>query len=117
MEATGINAVTVLLALERRAAQLAQLASRLGRSSDIAGFIDAEKRARRVFFKEAPDLQAQLGTWRGANLDRLVARLTSLHRNILANSQHGNILLRQELARIARVGSRGSNRVGKGARQ
>ncbi|WP_379548462.1 DNA polymerase III subunit delta [Qipengyuania sp. DSG2-2] len=110
MEATGINPVTVLLAVERRAAQLSQLAARLGSGSDIAGFIDGEKRARRVFFKEAADLQAQLGTWRGPNLDRLVARLTSLHRKMLGNSQQAGTLLRHELTQIARVSARGRGR-------
>ena len=110
MEATGINPVTVLLAAERRAAQLSQLAARLGRGSDVAGFIASEKQARRVFFKEAPDLQTQLMVWRGPNLDRLVARLTSLHRKMLGNSQQAGTLLKHELTQIVRVGARSRGR-------
>ena len=110
MEATGTNPVTVLLAIERRVAQLSQLAARLGRSNDVSGFVAAEKQARRIFFKEARDIEEQLTTWRGANLDRLVARLTALHRKMLSNSQQAGTLLRHELTQIARVGARGRGR-------
>ena len=106
MEATGINPVTVLLALERRAAQLSQLAARLGRSGDVAGFIEGEKNARRIFFKEAGVLATQLSRWRGSRLDRLTARLIALHRAMLGNNRQAEVLLKQELAHIARVGSR-----------
>ncbi|GMN13357.1 DNA polymerase III subunit delta [Altererythrobacter sp. MTPC7] len=110
MEATGTNPVTVLLAIERRVAQLSQLAARLGRNNDVSGFVAAEKQARRIFFKEARDIEEQLTTWRGANLDRLVARLTALHRKMLSNSQQAGTLLRHELTHIARVGARGRGR-------
>ena len=109
MEATGINPVTVVLALERRVAQLSQLAARMGRGGDVAGFIEGEKRARRVFFKEAGALATQLARWRGARLDRLVARLTSLHRKMLANNRQAGVLLKQELADIARAGARANS--------
>lgn len=101
MRELGINAVAVALAVERRTAQLAQLAARLGRSSDIGGLIDSEKAARRIFWKDERDLREQLKIWRGKRLDRLVARVTSLHRNLLGNSQSAELLLAQELAEIA----------------
>ncbi len=101
MRELGINAVAVALAIERRTAQLAQLAARLGRSSDISGLIDSEKAARRIFWKDERDLREQLRIWRGKRLDRLVARVTALHRNLLANSQSAELLLAQELAEIA----------------
>lgn len=102
MREVGLNAVAVALACERRAAQLAQLAARLGGERDVAAFIQAEKRARRVFWKDERDLTAQLRIWRARRLDRLVARLTALHRNLLSNSQSAELLLAQELAEIAR---------------
>src|SRR5690606_32500390 len=52
----GINPVGLLLAFERRAAQLAELAARLGPRGDAMAFIEAESKARRVFFRDAPDL-------------------------------------------------------------
>jgi DNA polymerase III subunit delta len=101
MHELGINPVGVALAVERRTAQLAQLAAKLGRSSDIASLIQAEKQARRIFWKDERDLREQLKTWRGKRLDRLVSRVTALHRSLLANSQSAEWLLAQELAEIA----------------
>lgn len=101
MRELGINAVAIALAVERRTAQLAQLAARLGRSGDIGGLIDSEKAARRIFYKDERDLREQLKIWRGKRLDRLVARVTALHRRLLGNSQAAELLLAQELSEIA----------------
>ena len=43
----SLNPVGVLLAFERRAAQLAQLAARLGSRGDVGGFIESERKAHR----------------------------------------------------------------------
>ena len=102
MRELSLNPVGLLLAFERRAAQLAQLAARLGRSDRIGPFIDAEKAARRVFFRDANDLKVQLARWRGKRLERLVERLAETHRALLANSQSAETLLAQELAEIGR---------------
>ncbi|WP_284124050.1 DNA polymerase III subunit delta [Parerythrobacter aestuarii] len=99
----GINPVGIALAVERRTAQLAQLAARLGRSNDVGGLIASEKQARRIFWKDERDLREQLQIWRGKRLDRLVARVTALHRHLLANSQSAELLLAQELTEVARV--------------
>jgi len=99
----GLNPVGVLLAVERRAAQLAQLSSRLGPSGNVRELIEAEKAARRIFWKDERDLQAQLQRWRGRRLERLVVRLVDLHRALLANSQGAELLLGQGLAEITRV--------------
>ncbi|MEP7221311.1 MAG: DNA polymerase III subunit delta [Novosphingobium sp.] len=99
----GLNPVGVLLAIERRAAQLAQLSAKLGRGGDVGALIDSEKAARRIFFKDERDLRGQLQRWRGRRLERLVARLVGLHRSLLANSQSAELLLIQGLADITRV--------------
>ena len=101
----GINPVGLVLQFERRAAQLAQLAGKLGPRGDVRGLIESEKNARRIFWKDERDLQAQLERWRGRKLERLVARLAGLHRALLANSQSAELLLAQELAEIARFAS------------
>ncbi len=98
----SLNPVGLLLAFERRAAQLAQLAARLGPHGKLNQFIEEERAARRVFFGDAQDLKAQLAVWRGKPLDRLVRRLAETHRLLLGNSQAADILLAQELAEIAR---------------
>ena len=70
---------------------------------DIAGLLEAETRARRVFFRDKRDLAVQLRRWRGHKLERLVTRLVALHTALLTNSQSSEVLLAQELAAIARA--------------
>lgn len=103
MRDLSLNPVGVLLAFERRVAQLAQLAARLGGRGDVEGFIQSEKAARRVFFRDARDLGDQLQRWRGKRLERLVAKLMGLHQSLLANSQAAEMLLSQGLTEIARA--------------
>ena len=104
----GLSPVGVLLALERRTAQLAQLAGKLGPRGNVQALIEAEKAARRIFFKDERDLRNQLQRWRGQRLARLVDRLTALHRSLLANSQTAELLLAQGLAAITREAARGA---------
>lgn len=101
----GLNPVGVLLAFERRTAQLAALAARLGPRGDVRALMEAEKAARRVFWKDERDLSGQLKRWRGRRLERLVARIAALHRALLANSQSAELLLAHGLAEIARAAS------------
>lgn len=107
MRELGLNPVGLLLAIERRAAQLAALAAKLGpaqgRGGDVAALLKAEVAARRVFWKDERDLGVQLRHWRGRRLERLVAKLVGLHRALLANSQDAELLLSQGLAEIARA--------------
>jgi DNA polymerase-3 subunit delta len=98
----ALNPVTVLLALERRAGQLAQLAARLGRGGRVGELLEAEQRARRVFWRDRRDLEDQLRRWDPLRLERLVERLTALHRALLGNSQAAELLLVQELTQITR---------------
>lgn len=99
----AINPVGLLLAFERRAAQLAGLNARLGRGGDVGALLEAEAAARRVFWKDKPALSAQLRIWRGPRLARLVARLVAMHQSLLGNSQDSELLLSQGLLEIART--------------
>jgi DNA polymerase-3 subunit delta len=99
----GLNPVGLLLALERRAAQLSALAAKLGPRGDVAALMKAEVAARRVFWKDERELGAQLRHWRCKRLERLVDKLVALHRSLLANSQDAELLLSQGLAEIARA--------------
>lgn len=103
MRELGLNPVGLLLAVERRVAQLAQLAGKIGASGDIERFVEAETAARRIFFKDKGDITRQLKKWRGPRLERLVGKLIGLHRALLANSQQAELLLAQGLTEIARV--------------
>ena len=102
MREQGLSPVGLLLAFERRAAQLGMLAARLGPRGDVHALMESEVQARRVFWKDRRDLTEQLKRWRGKRLARLVARLTALHRALLANSQTAELLLAHGLAEIAR---------------
>lgn len=99
----GLNPVGLLLAFERRAAQLVQLSARMGPRGNVPSFIKSEVAAKRVFWKDDRDLTAQLTRWRGRKLARLVDRLIELHRALLSNSQNAELLLAQGLAEITRA--------------
>ena len=98
----SLNPVGIALALERRAAQLAQLTARLGPARNIDQLLETEQKARRIFWRDRRDLANQMRQWNAAKLERLVQRLTNLHQNLLANSQSAELLLAQELAEITR---------------
>jgi DNA polymerase-3 subunit delta len=114
MRELGLNPVGVALALERRAAQLAQIAARIGTTGRIPSLNQGEKMQLGIFFREERAITQQFERWtlpatRGARetrLDRLIPRLTALHRALLANSQAAELLLASELAEIARFAAR-----------
>ena len=102
----ALNPVGLLLAFERRAVQLADLAGRLGHRSDLGAFMEDEVTSRRVFFRDRQDLANQLRRWRGRKLERLLTRLIALHRTLLGDSQNSELALAQGLAEIARAAGR-----------
>ncbi|MFO6446514.1 DNA polymerase III subunit delta [Erythrobacter sp. NE805] len=114
MRELGLNPVGVALALERRAAQLAQIAAFLGPRGSIEQIDKGAEMRLGIFFKEKRDIIHQYKRWtlpaaRGAResrLDRLVPRLTALHRNLLANSQSAELLLARECAEIGRFAAK-----------
>ncbi|HCF25127.1 MULTISPECIES: DNA polymerase III subunit delta [unclassified Novosphingobium] len=106
MRELGLSPVGVLLAFERRAAQLAQLAAKVGPRGDVQVVLKAEVQARRVFWKDERELGVQVRRWRGKRLTRLVDKLIELHRALLANSQNAELLLAQGLTEIARAAAR-----------
>ncbi|RVQ67600.1 DNA polymerase III subunit delta [Croceicoccus ponticola] len=99
----GLNPVGTLLAMERRVAQLAQIASRLEGRGDVAGFVNGEVKAHRIFFRDQAAITRQLQCWRGARLARLGERLIELHRALLADSQAAPLLFAAGCAQIARA--------------
>lgn len=103
MRELGLNPVGVLLAFERRVAQLAALNARLGRGGDVAALLKAEAGARRIFWKDQPALGEQLRIWRGTRLERLAAKLVAMHQSLLVNSQNSELLLSEGLIEIARI--------------
>lgn len=102
----GLNPVGTVLAMERRAAQLVQIAARMGQGGDVAAFVSNEVQARRIFFKEQAAITRQLQCWRGPRLQRLTARLIALHRQLLADSQAAPLLFVAGCTEIARASRR-----------
>lgn len=106
MRELGLNPVGLLLALERRAAQLAQITAKLGPRGNFDNLGKGEKAQLGIFWKEERDIRHQLSRWHRKKLDRLIPRLITLHRNLLANSQSAELLLAQDLAEIARFATK-----------
>jgi len=106
MRELGLNPVGLLLAFERRAAQLGGLAAKLGPRGDVGKLVESESAARRIFWKDKRDIGQQLARWRGKRLERLIERLTALHVALLTNSQNAELLLAQELTEIGRAAAR-----------
>ncbi|AWW73373.1 DNA polymerase III subunit delta [Erythrobacter sp. KY5] len=107
MKELGLNPVGLLLAIERRAAQLSQIAARLGPRGSFENLDRGEKARLGIFWKEERDIRQQVTRWRPAKLERLVPRLIALHQSLLANSQAAELLLAQDLAEIARFAAKG----------
>jgi DNA polymerase-3 subunit delta len=104
----GLSPVGLLLAFERRAAQLVQLAAKGGPRAAPADIVEREAGPMRIFWKDKRDIINQLGRWRGHKLDRLTQRLMALHAALMTHSQSAELLLAQELAGIARAAARRS---------
>jgi DNA polymerase-3 subunit delta len=102
MHDKGMNPVGLLLAFQRRTAQLAGLNARFGDGRDLSGFLKVEAGARRIFWKDQPAIAVQMSAWRGQKLERLVARLIALHQTLLTNSQDAELILADGLLTIAR---------------
>lgn len=95
----ALGPVTVLLALERRAGQLALLASRMSSGMRVDDVVEAD---RTIFWRDKNDLKVQLRRWDPPRLERLIERLAALHRTLLNNSQSAELFLSQELTQITR---------------
>ncbi|QFT76534.1 DNA polymerase III subunit delta [Erythrobacter sp. THAF29] len=106
MRELGLNPVGLLLALERRATQLAQITAKLGPRGNFESLSKGEKAQLGIFWKDERDIRNQLGRWHWRKLDRLIPRLVALHRNLLSNSQTAELLLAQDLAEIARFATK-----------
>ncbi|MEM1196321.1 MAG: DNA polymerase III subunit delta [Pseudomonadota bacterium] len=114
MRELGLNPVGLLLAIERRAAQLTLITARLGPRGSVDSLSRGEKAQLGIFWREERDILQQIARWnrpigRGSTerrLDRLISRLVALHRRLLDSSQAAETLLTQELAQIARFASK-----------
>jgi DNA polymerase-3 subunit delta len=110
----GLSPVGLVLALERRAGQLAQITAHLGPQGAFDQLDKGSEARLGIFFKERGEIRKQFERWRQpaargtreTRLDRLIPRLIGLHRALLANSQIAELLLAQELTEITRYAAR-----------
>lgn len=112
MREMNLNPVGLLLALERRVAQLIAIRAHLGGRGSFDQLGKGEKAQLGIFFREEREIRAQLDRWSGALLDRLCSRLVQTHRALLSNSQHAQTLLTHELAAIAMQAGRSAQKRG-----
>ena len=96
----GLNPVGTVLAMERRVAQLAQIAARIRPGENVVKAVENDPR---IFFKERSAIARQLQQWQGPRLARLSDRLMTLHRALLADSQAAPLLFAAGCAEIARA--------------
>lgn len=106
MREHSMNPVGLLLAIERRAAQLVQINARLGPNGSLENMNRGEKAQLGIFWKEEREIRNQLQRWHRRKLERLGPRLVDLHRSLLTNSQASETLIAQDLVEIARFASR-----------
>ncbi len=114
MREHNINPVKLLLAIERRAAQLAQIAAKIGPGGSLDRLSHGEAAQLGIFFREKAAIRHQHACWsrpvaRGSSetrLDRLIPRLVALHRRLLTNSQSAELLLAHDLTEIARFAAK-----------
>jgi DNA polymerase III subunit delta len=97
----GLSPVGLLLAFERRVAQLSTLSSRLRGQGDIYSLVETEASARRIRWQDKGALKQQLGIWHARRLGSLVDKLMALHQALLSNSRDSGLLLAHGLAQIA----------------
>ncbi|WP_394730397.1 DNA polymerase III subunit delta [Altererythrobacter sp. GH1-8] len=108
MRELRINPVGLLLAVERRAVQLIRIVAALGPGGSLDRLDRGQQARLGIFWRDERDIRQQLKHWPRAKLDRLVQRLTNIHRELLANSQFAETLLAQELVEITRYAAKRS---------
>ena len=106
MREHSLNPVGVLLAVERRAAQLTQISAQLGPRGSLDALDRGAKARLGIFWRDERDIRDQLSAWHRRKLERLGPKLMQLHRDLLKNSQAAELLLAQGLTEIARFAAR-----------
>jgi DNA polymerase-3 subunit delta len=100
----GIEGITVLRALGRRALQLAQLRGLMAEGESIDRVMDTAGRA--IFWKEKDQIRAELGRWTPDRLATAIQRLAEAERQVKAAGYPGHALVEQELLTISRAAER-----------
>lgn len=108
MRELRLNPVGLLLAIERRAVQLVKIVATVGPGGSLDRLDKGQQARLGIFWRDARDIREQLKQWPRGKLDRLIQRLTQIHRDLLSNSQFAHTLLAQELVEITRYAAKRS---------
>ena len=100
----GIEGITVLRALGRRALQLAQLRGAMAQGESIDRVMETAGRA--IFWKEKEQIVQELGRWTPERLATAVQRLAEAERQVKAPGYPGHALVDEELFVISRAAER-----------
>lgn len=100
---TGINAVSLIRAMQRRLAMLAGLRSK----ADGGQSVDALTRSPAIFWKERDAVANQLHRWPSHRLAGMNGHLLQVEKKLMnVKAEMGSVILEQELSRIARAAAR-----------
>ncbi len=104
----GLNPVGLVLALERRAVQLARIRTRVGPHGRMQTLGRGEKAQLGIFWKDEAVIERQLVHWDADRLSRLGKRCVAVHRRLLADNRAAELMITHELAEIARYAAKRS---------
>jgi DNA polymerase-3 subunit delta len=100
----GIEGITVLRALGRRALQLAQLRGAMAQGESIDRVMETAGRA--IFWKEKAQITEELARWTPERLATAIQRLAEAERRVKAPGYPGHALVEEELLVISRAAER-----------
>ena len=100
----GIEGVTVLRALTRRALQLAQLRGQMAQGDSVDRVMETAGKA--IFWKDQPQIRDELSRWTPDALATAVTRLAEAERQVKAPGYPGHALVEEDLLAISRHAAR-----------
>ena len=100
----GIEGITVLRALTRRALQLAQLRGQMALGESVDRVMETAGRA--IFWKEKDQITQELARWTPERLATAIQRLAEAERQVKAPGYPGHALVEEELLKISRAAER-----------
>jgi len=100
----GIEGVTVLRALTRRALQLAQLRGQMAQGDSVDRVMETAGKA--IFWKDQPQIRDELSRWTPDALATAITRLAEAERQVKAPGYPGHALVGEDLLAISRHAAR-----------
>jgi DNA polymerase III subunit delta len=102
----GVDAIRIVRALQRRVTLLASMRAKVDNGANPGAVVKA---TRSIFWKEADDFVKQLVRWPSSKLAGLNRHLMEIEAKLMSvQTALGNVILEEELVRIARAAARRS---------